>query len=217
MNPYKIIYNQLIKKAQSRQRPLGYVEKHHIIPKCVGGDNSKENKVALTAKEHYLAHKWLAKIYPDNYKIVLAWISMAFVQANNQQRYKVSAEEYEKLKIELSLCSKVRWESLEYRKSYLSQIVSIGKNNLGTKATKETRKRLSESLKGRKVTEETREKLRKIHTGRKFTEEHKNKLSEAHKGIVFSEQTREKFKIAQQLRRKREKEQGLIKKFKQAA
>lgn len=37
----------------------GY-EIHHIIPRCFGGDNSKENRIKLTTKEHMLAHYYLA-------------------------------------------------------------------------------------------------------------------------------------------------------------
>lgn len=36
----------------------GY-EVHHIIPRCFGGDNSKENRIKLTTKEHILAHYYL--------------------------------------------------------------------------------------------------------------------------------------------------------------
>lgn len=34
---------------------------HHIIPECDGGNNSKENKVKLTHREHFIAHILLAK------------------------------------------------------------------------------------------------------------------------------------------------------------
>jgi hypothetical protein len=50
-------YYHLIKRAKDRQL-VGYCEKHHIIPKCLGGSNDPSNIVALTAREHFLAH-WL--------------------------------------------------------------------------------------------------------------------------------------------------------------
>jgi len=34
----------------------GYVERHHIHPTCLDGPNIKENKVALTAQEHFEVH-----------------------------------------------------------------------------------------------------------------------------------------------------------------
>lgn len=59
---YQKIYNQLIEK---RQQILveGYSERHHIIPRCMGGSDSAENLVRLTAREHFIAHVLLVKIY----------------------------------------------------------------------------------------------------------------------------------------------------------
>lgn len=61
---YQSHYDKLIKRARSRKL-TGYVERHHVIPRCMGGDNSRLNMVRLTAREHYLAHLILAKLHPD--------------------------------------------------------------------------------------------------------------------------------------------------------
>ena len=50
---YQKIYNQIIERAKNRQLE-GYKEKHHIIPRCLNGNNDKENLVKLTAREHFL-------------------------------------------------------------------------------------------------------------------------------------------------------------------
>lgn len=42
-----------------------YGENHHIIPRSEGGSDDASNKVKLTAREHYIAHLLLAKIYDD--------------------------------------------------------------------------------------------------------------------------------------------------------
>jgi hypothetical protein len=68
---YQKIYNQLINNAKDRILD-SYTESHHIIPKCLGGDNSKENLVNLTPEEHYIAHQLLVKLYPNNKKIIFA-------------------------------------------------------------------------------------------------------------------------------------------------
>lgn len=70
---YQQIYNQLISKRQ-QEIPEGYTEKHHIIPKCLGGTNDKENLVKLTAREHFIVHQLLVKIYPENKNLILAVI-----------------------------------------------------------------------------------------------------------------------------------------------
>lgn len=60
---YKMIYDMLIEKGKSRTKIDGYFERHHIIPRCCGGTNDDDNLVNLTAKEHYVAHHLLVKIY----------------------------------------------------------------------------------------------------------------------------------------------------------
>ena len=72
---YQNIYNNLVQKAQSRELD-GYVEKHHIVPKCMGGDNANSNIVSLSAKEHFIAHKLLVRIYPNTKGVWYALIAM---------------------------------------------------------------------------------------------------------------------------------------------
>ena len=64
-------YGRLIERAKTRQL-TGYVEKHHVVPKCIGGTDEKSNLVKLTPEEHYVAHQLLVKIYPDNDSLVYA-------------------------------------------------------------------------------------------------------------------------------------------------
>jgi hypothetical protein len=64
----------------------GYVEKHHIIPKCLDGSDSIENLVALPPRAHYLAHYFLWKMHPLNDKIAHAFAMMA---VNNQYQHRV--------------------------------------------------------------------------------------------------------------------------------
>ena len=59
---YSKHYNHLISRAKERTLE-GYKESHHIIPKCLGGTDDPANLVNLTAREHFLAHILLAKIY----------------------------------------------------------------------------------------------------------------------------------------------------------
>ena len=34
----------------------GYKERHHIVPRCMGGTNDNDNLIDLYAEEHYIAH-----------------------------------------------------------------------------------------------------------------------------------------------------------------
>lgn len=76
-----------------------YHERHHIVPKCMGGSNDKENLIDLFAREHFEAHRLLALENPENEKLIYAFTCMAFVRKGCQQRYELSSEEYEEAKI----------------------------------------------------------------------------------------------------------------------
>jgi hypothetical protein len=62
---YLKIYCNLIRKAENRTPPEGYVEKHHIFPISIFGKNNRI--VVLTAREHYIAHALLEKICIKRY------------------------------------------------------------------------------------------------------------------------------------------------------
>jgi len=61
---------------EHKNKTMGYKEKHHIIPKCIGGTNNPENLIFLTARRHFMVHRLLTKIHPDNAKIWYAFRMM---------------------------------------------------------------------------------------------------------------------------------------------
>lgn len=79
-----------------------YHERHHIIPKCMGGGNEEENLIDLFAREHFIAHRLLSLENPENSKLVYAYICMAFVKNDYEHRYELTPEEYEEARIALS-------------------------------------------------------------------------------------------------------------------
>ena len=72
-----------------------YHERHHIIPRCKNGSNNEDNLIDLFAREHFIAHKLLAEENMDDDQLVYAYIIMAFAKDENQERYKLTPEEYE--------------------------------------------------------------------------------------------------------------------------
>ncbi len=56
-------YFQIITKAAGREYSILY-DRHHIIPRGLGGPDNVTNLIYLTPKEHMLAHHLLAKAYP---------------------------------------------------------------------------------------------------------------------------------------------------------
>lgn len=60
---YARIYAEFIADRKAKPKPEGYTERHHILPRSLGGGDEPENLIDLTAEEHYFAHCCLAKIH----------------------------------------------------------------------------------------------------------------------------------------------------------
>lgn len=169
---YQKHYDLLIERAKTRIID-GYVEKHHIIPKCMGGSDNSDNLVILTPEEHYVAHQLLVKIYPSVKELTFAVKMMTIGNDNKHQR---SNKLYGWL-----------------RKKF---VIDISTKLKGRKMTDEQRQKMSEAKKGKTwsdakrksdeskppITQETRDKLSKALKGRPKTEEHKQKCREAMTG-----------------------------------
>lgn len=95
---YTKIYKQLIDKRKECTFK-GYGENHHITPVSFGGTLDKENMVRLTAREHFIAHRLLTKIYPNSYEMKSAINKM--LQSNKfQKRYEPNSKTYERIREE---------------------------------------------------------------------------------------------------------------------
>jgi len=91
---YAKIYATLIARGRCRKL-AGYHEVHHIIPKCMGGSNSADNLVSLTAKEHFITHHLLIKMFPDNRGLKFAFGSMS---RSNSKQLRYTPNSYEAVK-----------------------------------------------------------------------------------------------------------------------
>jgi hypothetical protein len=93
MNHQKV-YDNIIEKARSKNRCRSdkiYYEDHHIIPHCLDGSDEQYNRVLLTAREHFVCHKLLTYIYPQNFKIIHAFHLMTCM---NKRKYSVTSRDY---------------------------------------------------------------------------------------------------------------------------
>jgi hypothetical protein len=95
---YKKIYDNIV-NFRKHNAFDGYVESHHIIPKCLGGDDSSDNLVNLSAKEHFICHLLLTKIYRNDksYSKLIHAFLMMLVSSKNQERY-LTSKKYEILR-----------------------------------------------------------------------------------------------------------------------
>lgn len=179
-------YDDFIKNILETRGRFGipkseYKERHHIVPKCLGGKNDKLNLIDLYAKEHLIAHKLLVKKYPDCKSLIYAYHTMAY--AGNKKQYKkcLSPQEYEELRVMFSKIVKNRKVSektkLKLKKSLKKNakernkkigIALLGnKNKLNKKLSEESKRKISESKKGKKLSEKTKQKLSLAHIGLK--------------------------------------------------
>lgn len=144
-NRYIRRYNKFIEFFKNNL-PEGYVEKHHIIPKCMGGNNEKENLVLLPVRVHFLCHYLLYKGYPEN-----RLLAHAFAMMGNNTPYTkrtFSSRMYEETKIARSLAMK-GVPRPEYVKEKLRKPKENTENYKKPK-TELHKKNISEGLKGKK-------------------------------------------------------------------
>ena len=82
---YRLHYDRLMIRAKGRILE-GYVERHHIVPKCLGGLNGRDNIVQLTPEEHFVAHQLLAKMHPESRGLAYALIAMTMNRPRSHSR-----------------------------------------------------------------------------------------------------------------------------------
>lgn len=192
---YQAHYNRLIDRARFRELS-GYVEIHHIVPVCLGGIDDKDNLVALTAEEHFVAHQFLVKIYPGNRSLIYAALMMGNTRSNNKS--------YGWLKKQLSRIG----HSDEHKKK-------ISESHKGKKRvpfSDEWKLNISKGTKGRKLSNETKQRMSIAQTGRIVTDEMRKNMSIAHKGNEpwnkgkpMSDEAKKKLSETQKLRLKNKK------------
>lgn len=98
-NKYTIWYMAIIENGRIRHLN-DYIERHHIIPRSLGGNDTSNNIVKLTAREHFVCHRLLAKIFPNGSKerrsMNFALHKMAY--GTNTEKYKLKSSQYEHIR-----------------------------------------------------------------------------------------------------------------------
>ena len=189
---YQKIHDQIINRAQLSnrkrvpftQKDYVYYEKHHIIPKCLGGLNNKENLVLLTAREHFLIHWLLHRIYPEDSRIGFAFFRTSFSVTNNRN-IKISSRTYKELKeANAKSTSQIHLGRIKSKE----EIEKIRKTLTGIKHSQQRRDNLSKGRKGIPMPEEGKRKLSIYNTGKTLSKEHCAKISMSNKGRKMSDE-----------------------------
>ena len=214
-NKYTRWYYSIITSANSRI-PTGYTEKHHIIPKSfyisksktgwlTGNSEAVENKVMLTAKEHFICHMLLVRMITGVAKTKMAFALVRISRSKSLQG-KINSRTYGYIKKLHSEAASITHKGVKRTQPVSKETRDkISKSHLGKTLTDKTkfkmRKPKSEehrkNMKGRNVKQETREKLSNSALGRKTSIETKIKQSISAKNRPpISLETREKLSRA---------------------
>ena len=103
-NKYTKWYYNIINLARTKNH-TGYTERHHIIPKSIGGSDNDDNLIILSAKEHFICHFLLTKMIPSTsssyHKMIHAFI---FMKAENSNHYRyMNSSLYDSIKEKYSI------------------------------------------------------------------------------------------------------------------
>lgn len=162
---YSKWYFSIVEGAKHQDRKTQYTEKHHIIPKSLGGTNKKENIVSLTPREHYICHLLLPRmINESSLKSKMWYAAWCLVSLRGRTKERV-------FRYNSRLFSKVREER--------SRIASIART--GKKHSEDTKKKIGEKSRKKVFSEEYRNKLSAAGLKRKDSEEVKARKSAAAK------------------------------------
>lgn len=100
-NKYTLCYYRII-NHRLQFPAVGYTEKHHIIPKCLGGLNDKTNLVNLTGREHFICHHLLTKMTEGRNRQRM-WFAVRCFTAGFQKarpEVKITSKLFELIRIE---------------------------------------------------------------------------------------------------------------------
>jgi len=149
-NKYTKWYYELIDNSRC-QSIDGYKERHHIIPRSLGGSDKRDNIVALTARQHFIAHLLLSKMCCDPaHKKSMSYALWNMVNRDSGKR--TTSYQYDRLR--------------KNHAEFLSEsLKGEGNAMYGKHHSLEHRQRISATSKGHKKSDEYVESIRKRMTG----------------------------------------------------
>lgn len=193
---YQKHYDLLIAKSKNRLIE-GYTEKHHIIPKCFGGTDDKENIAILTAREHFIAHILLYKIQTSKRK--KNQMLKACIMFKSRDGSIKNSKLYEAARVESGRIQSLLFSGKNHPMYGVSRY-GVDNPFYGKTHTEETRQQLSKISKNKvvvrdlttgeilKVTKEefdNNQNFVGLTSGHKLTEEHKHRCGNSARGKIY--------------------------------
>jgi len=181
---YQKIYYQLIDKAKNSPLELSrYYESHHIIPQSLGGSSRKDNLVWLTGKQHFIAHRLLAKFTEGRNRSKMILALHRFLHSKNCELH-INSREYEYIRQQAAISISI----LNTGRRFSDR----AKENMST-AQRERYSSVPTHWKGRHHSDKTKEKMREAQGGarnpqfgKSRTKDEKLRISSALRGRKLS-------------------------------
>lgn len=184
-NKYLTIYFSIINRAKSRViSPNTYTEKHHTIPRSLGGTNDPSNIALLTGREHFICHRLLPKFTTgkDKTKMLYAIWKMCHSSKKRKHLFKLTSRTYSIIKNEMKHSRSSEDFTPEWKQkiSNTKKFQTIGAENpmYGKTHSIESRTKISVARKLRTsdpnwnirppCKKETAKKIKEANTGKKW-------------------------------------------------
>jgi hypothetical protein len=135
-NKYTKWYMEIVSKECNDD----YVEKHHILPKCLFPeyDKCEWNLVKLSARKHFIAHMLLFRMFEKGTKSYGKMLSAAVRMKNHSstdKRY-LNSRLYEGVKLRVSQANRQRKWSEEHKQMISKKITGIIRGPMSEEAKK---------------------------------------------------------------------------------
>jgi len=92
-NKYTRWYFQIIENASNSTFEI--FEKHHIIPKSIGGSNNLKNIVKVTPRQHFICHWLLTKMTEGDVRKKMTYAFWSMCRSNKSHKRTYSSIQYE--------------------------------------------------------------------------------------------------------------------------
>jgi len=147
-------YLLLIEKARLRMFPAGiYKEVHHVVPKSEGGTDDQDNLVALTAREHFVAHWLLHRADPSSNMRSFSFWRLC----NSKGNYVPSSRVYEEAR---KAHSQAISRALKGRTKSPNHVAKVAASNTGKRRTAESKDRMRSAKLGKPLTQAHKDNMK---------------------------------------------------------
>jgi hypothetical protein len=143
------------------------LEKHRILPGCLGGEYLEHNTVLMTRREHTIAHILLSKAFPENFELGYCAYTMTHSGGTKIQPKYLNSLEY--------------FQRCERKSQIISESNQRRKVTWGNK--------ISNALTGKKKSKEHRENIKIANANRELTPELRYAMGSGNRGRVQSSES----------------------------